>query len=61
MLCLRSLVMFLAGKLPVALQHVQHPLMYNLEHAVLLLRVKNVERQRFAEATWCRCTWRRSR
>ena len=69
-LCLRGLVMFLVGKLPTALQHVQHPLMYNPEHArarMLLLWVKDVEchkevrimaskAQHFAEAAWCRCT-----
>ena len=73
-LCLRGLVMFLVGKLPTVLQHMQHPLMYNPEHArarMLLLRVKDVEcckearimaskAQRFAEAARCRRTWRRS-
>ena len=45
-LCLHGLVMFLVGKLPTALQHVQHLLMYNLEHMcarMLLLQVKDVE------------------
>ena len=74
-LCLRGLVMFLVGKLPTALQHVQHPLMNNPEHVracMLLLRVEDMECrkearimaskvQHFAEATWCRCTRRRSR
>ena len=74
-LCLCGLVMFLVGKLPTVLQHVQHPLMYNLEHAcahMLLLWVEDVEcrkearimaskAQCFAEATQCRHTRRRSR
>ena len=74
-LCLHGLVMFLMGKLPTVLQHMQHPLMYNLEHAhacMLLLQVEDVEcrkearimaskAQHFTEATQCRCTWRRSR
>ena len=45
-LCLHGLVMFLVGKLPTALQHVQHPLMYNPEHAcarMLLLWVEDME------------------
>ena len=71
-LCLHGLVMFLVRKLPTVLQHVQHPLMYNPEHArtrMLLLRVKDVEcrkearimaskAQRFTEATRCRRTRR---
>ena len=74
-LCLHGLVMFLVGKLPMALQHVQHPLMYNPEHVharMLLLWVKDVEcrkevrimaskGQRFTEAAQCRRTWRRLR
>ena len=31
---LRSLIMFLTGKLPAVLQHMQHMLMYNLEHVL---------------------------
>ena len=74
-LCLRNLVMFLVGKLPTVLQHVQHLLMYNLEHVhacMLLLRVEDMEchkevrvmaskAQCFVEAARCICTWRRSR
>ena len=45
-MCMYGLVMFLMGTLPMALQHVQHPLMYNLEHAhacMLLQQVKDME------------------
>ena len=66
--------MFLVGKLPTALQHMQHPLMYNPEHVracMLLLWVEDVECckearimvskvQRFVEAARCRRTRRRS-
>ena len=67
--------MFLVGKLPMALHHMQHLLMYNPEHTcahMLLLQVEDMEchkearimaskTQHFVEATQCRCTWRRSR
>ena len=62
--------MFLVGKLPTALQHMQHPLMYNPEHVracMLLLRVEDVECRKearimaskvqcFVEAAQCRRT-----
>ena len=69
-LCLHGLVIFLMGKLPMALQHMQHLLMYNPEHVrthMLLLQVKDMEchkearimaskAQCFLEATRCRHT-----
>lgn len=46
-LCLRGLVMFLACKLPSALQHVQQALAYDPDHTrarKLMRRIKDVER-----------------
>jgi DnaJ homolog subfamily C member 7 len=48
-LCVRGLVMFLEGKLPAALQHVQQALAYDPDHTrarKLMRRIKDVERMK---------------